>query len=248
MRSVASLIVSVAVGWATTSQAQPAATDAASTLAQIDAAANAGDLDQVMQFYSRDFTTPDGMTYATLSETLEELRQRFPDLTYQTEVLSSTSENGAIVAETRTTLTGTEQVGDRPLRLTATLTARQRIENGQIVQQEILSERSQLTSGDRPPSVSINLPEEVKVNEEFAFDAIVEEPLGDRYLMGVALEEAVEPANYLDPAALELELLTAGGLFKSGRAPSTPGDRWISAVLVHEDGMTLITQRMRVVR
>lgn len=244
-----SLAVGAVLSWASPNHAQSTATDpaTATTLVEIDAAANSGDLDSLMQFYSRRFTTADGMTYNTLSDSLENLWERFPDLTYQTELLSSTAEGGAIVAETRTILTGTEQVGDRPVQLTATITARQRLENGQIVHQEILSERSQLTSGDQPPAVLINLPESVAVNEAFTFDAIVEEPLGDRYLMGVALEEAVQPEAYLNPAAIELELLTAGGLFKSGRAPATPGDRWISAVLVRQDGMTIVTQRLRVV-
>ncbi|MDY7021874.1 MAG: nuclear transport factor 2 family protein, partial [Cyanobacteriota bacterium] len=32
-----------------------------------------------------------------------------------------------------------------------------------------------------------------------------------------------------------------------GRAPTTPGNQWISAVLVRGNGVTMITQRVQVV-
>ena len=47
---------------------------------------------------------------------------------------------------------------------------------------------------------------------------------------------------------MDLELLTSGGLFKVGRAPSTPGNQWISAVISRSDGMTMMTQRLQVVK
>ena len=41
--------------------------------------------------------------------------------------------------------------------------AQQQFENQKIVRQEILAERSQITSGTNPPNVKLNLPEQVNV-------------------------------------------------------------------------------------
>lgn len=217
------------------------------TLSTIDAAASQGDLAAVMNFYSPAFTSSDGLTYASLEAALTALWEAYPDLTYQTQLNSWRQEGDAIIAETTTTITGAKP-SDRNLKLDATLTSRQRFENNQIVSQEILTERSQISLGDNPPTIEVRLPTEVTAGEEFAFDAIVTEPLGDRLLLGTALEEPIDSNGYLNPTPIELELLSAGGLFKVGQAPVLPDSRWISAVIVREDGITAVTQRLRVVQ
>ena len=134
------------------------------------------------------------------------------------------------------------------LALKATIVSRQRLTGNKITRQEVLSERTEITSGIKPPQVDIKLPKQVKVGRSYNFDAIVQEPLGDDYLLGKAMEEPIQAVKYLNPSKVELELLKAGGLFKVGRAPSTPGDKWISAVVMRGNGMTMVTQRLRVVK
>jgi hypothetical protein len=114
------------------------------------------------------------------------------------------------------------------------------------VRQEILSERSQLSVGMNPPKIEVNLPDRVRPGENYSFDAIVTEPLGEGLLLGGALEEKVERDRYLNPSEFELELLQAGGIFKLGKAPDLPENRWVSAILIGEDGMTVVTQRLQV--
>jgi hypothetical protein len=111
-----------------------------------------------------------------------------------------------------------------------------------------LSERTQLTSGSKPPQIDFKLPEQVQVGQKYNFDAIVQEPLGDDFLLGTALEEAIKPDNFLNPTSVDLQLLTSGGLFKTAQAPSTPGSRWVSAVILRGNGMTMVTQRLQVVK
>lgn len=62
------------------------------------------------------------------------------------------------------------------------------------------------------------------------------------------MEEPVQADKYLNPTPVDLELLSSGGLFKVGRAPSTPGSQWLSAVIMRGDGMTMVTQRVQVVK
>ncbi|HEY9639328.1 MAG TPA: hypothetical protein V6C57_02530, partial [Coleofasciculaceae cyanobacterium] len=194
-----------------------------------------------------------------------QLWERYPHLTYATQLTSWKRDGNAIVAETTTTITSTPPNStparrqtrtpsqpaalntNRTFNLTATLTSRQRFENQKIVQQEILTERSQLTSGEKPPTVTVSLPEQVKVGQPYDFDAIVTEPLGNRLLLGAALEEPIQPSGYLNTTPIELELLSSGGLFKVGRAPIMPDNRWVSAIVIRDDGMTTVTQRLRVV-
>lgn len=250
---LASMLLGGAVSWAETGTAQPSAPATApapaeitEAIAQIDAAANDQQLDDVLKFYSSDFRNGDGGDYDSLRTALTEMWERFPDLNYTTTVDSWNQDGTAMVVETTTVLSGTEVLNQRPFRLNATLTARQRFENGKIVSQEILREESQLTSGNKPPVVEINIPEQVTVGQEFAFDAIVQEPLGDRFLLGAVFDEPVQP-TVAEPQLINLELLSAGGLFKVGQAPDQPENRWISALLVRDDGISMITRRLRVV-
>lgn len=217
------------------------------TLTQIDAAASRGDLPSVMAFYAPQFTNSDGLNYTTFREALSKFWQRYPGMDYKTKVNSWKADGNAWVVETTTTITGSQETPDRPVNLTATITSRQRFEGQKIVQQEILAERSEVTLGEKPPAVKVNLPEQVTIGRNYAFDAIVTEPLGDRLLLGAALEEPITPGGYLNAVPIDLELLSSGGLFKIGRAPLIPEERWVSAVVIRNDGMTAVTQRMQVV-
>lgn len=227
----------------------PAAAPAELTqlLSEIDAAANRKDLKAVINFYSNNFTHSDGLTRDNLEKALTQLWERYPSLNYQTELQSWKPEGQAIITETVTTITGTQTMDNREVALKATIRSQQWIEGQKIVKQEVLAERTQLSSGKNPPTIQVNLPEQVKVNEEYNFDAIVQEPLGDDILIGTSLEEPVTDTSFFNSSQVELELLNAGGIFKIGKAPATPENRWISAVLMRQGGITTVTQRLRVV-
>jgi hypothetical protein len=122
----------------------------------------------------------------------------------------------------------------------------QEIKDNKIVYQNIQTERVDITSGKNPPRYEVRVPSKVKVNQEFDFDVIVKDPLGDDVLAGIALDEKIEPIRYLDPKSPDLEVLSAGGIFKRVKAPSTPQERWLSAILVQGEGLVLITQRVQV--
>ncbi|MDZ8056219.1 MAG: nuclear transport factor 2 family protein [Aulosira sp. ZfuVER01] len=217
-------------------------------LTQIDTAANQGDVKKVIEFYSPNFVHGDGLNRQTLEKALIDLWKRYPKLRYSTQLQSWQSEGNTIVAETVTNITGLPSANSNNLALNATIKSRQRISGAKIVRQDILSERTLLTSGSKPPQVDVKLPQQVKVGQQYNFDAIVNEPLGDDFLLGTAIEEPIQANKYLNPTPVDLELLTSGGIFKVGRAPSTPGNQWISAVILRGNGMTMVTQRLQVVK
>ncbi|MDG2615321.1 nuclear transport factor 2 family protein [Thermoleptolyngbya sichuanensis XZ-Cy5] len=232
---------------APTPAVRPAPEELTEAIARLDAAASSRNLRDVMRLFSRNFTHADGLTYDTLSTALQRFWQPYRSLTYQTVLDSWEQDGNALVANTTTTITGTRDINGRIVTLNSVLSTRQRYENGRIVSQSVLSERTEVSSGDFPPSVQVQLPAQVLVGQSFDFDVIVQEPLGDRLLLGAAIEEPVNAQGYLSAAPLNLELLSAGGLFKTGQAPALPSDRWITGVLVREDGIVQHTRRLQVV-
>lgn len=256
MVSVTKTLVSIAcasavVGWVI-DQPAPAAspstapTELTNALDTIEAAANAQDLEQLMTLYSSDFAGPDGFTREQYQATLGEFWEQYSTLTYDVELLSWDNDGSALVAETLTTITGTRTMAGRDMQLMAEVRSQQRYEGGQLVSQEILSEQNRLIAGEMPPDVTVQLPATVTPGSEFTFDAIVNAPLGDRLLLGLAFDEGVTAQDFLTPRPVDLEALAAGGLFKVGTAPTKPDQRWISAVLVREDGMVIDTRRLSV--
>jgi hypothetical protein len=201
-------------------------------IAQIDAAANQRNINEVLKFYSPNFTHSDGLTRQSMAQALTQLWKSYPQIKYQTQLQSWRSQGNAIVAETVTKITGTQPQAVGRTLLDATIRSTQRYENGQVVQQEILSERSQIKTGDKPPTVEVKLPQQVKTGQQYNFDAVVREPLSDDYLLGAAIEEPINPANFSNPSRGDLELLSSGGLFKIGRPPLKPNRYWVSAVLI----------------
>ncbi|MEO0867975.1 MAG: nuclear transport factor 2 family protein [Cyanobacteria bacterium J06642_11] len=217
-----------------------------SALEQIETASNAQDLDAVMAFYADNFSNNDGFDYAALEATLPSLWERYDTLNYRVELQSwEEVAGGNVVAETVTYIDGT-QTTPRRLNMESVIRSRQEFQGGQITSQEILSERNQLNSTTPPQEVIVILPERVAPGDSYGFDAIVQEPLGERYLLGTALEEGTTAEDFFTPRPLDLELLAAGGLFKIGEAPTNTDNLWVSGLLVREDGLVVITRRLRV--
>ncbi len=217
-------------------------------ISQIEAAANQQNLEQVMGFFSPEFKTADGLTYPLLAKSLTALWKRYPTLQYKTDILSWEQKGDGWVAETLTTIKGKNNDPMMMVQLSATIKSRQVFKNQKLVHQDILSERTDVTTGKNPPQVDVKLPTTVRVGQKFDFDVIVQEPLGDNLLAGTAIEEKVESARYLNPGTIELQLLQSGGLFKQAQAPAQPSSQWLSGILVSDDGITLVTERVKVER
>lgn len=232
---------------ATAATPETAPAELKSAITQIDAAANRRNIQDVLKFYSPNFTHSDGLNRQSLERSLTQFWKQYPTLTYKTELQSWEPSQNGFQAVTVTRITGTQTRDGQQVRLDATLRSRQQFQNRAIVRQDILSERNLITTGEKPPSVKVNLPEQVRTGQEFSFDAIVQEPLESDLLLGAVVQEPVNSDGYLKPATANLDVLNSGGLFKVGKAPSTAGSQWVSAVLVRHGGMTMVTQRLNVV-
>jgi hypothetical protein len=217
------------------------------TISQIEAAANRRNIQEVLSFYSPDFSNSDGMKLSSLEKSLTQLWKSYSTVKYSTEIKSWEQKDSQLVAETLTTIRGTQRSRVRSVNLESKIRSRQYFQNKKLVSQEILAETTKITSGDTPPNVDLNnLPDRVKVGEKFDFDVIISDPIGDDLLLGAAMEERVTIDRYLNPSQLELEVLPAGGIFKQVKAPLLPDRRWLSAIIVRGDGIVQITHRVTV--
>lgn len=220
--------------------------DLTKLLADLQTASNQQSLDQVMAFYGDGFTSTSGFDRKSLETNLQSFWQQYANLNYQVELLDWTPIDGGYEIETMTRVTGVAVRPERRLSLSAEVRSEQRISDGQITYQDILSEHSQLVSGNNPPTLTVLLPDQVAPGESYEFDAIVNEPLDGRSLLGVATDEAVTADDFFSPRPLSLDVLSSGGLYKVGQAPDHPDKRWISAVIVREDGMVIDSRQLTV--
>ncbi|MGG6296260.1 nuclear transport factor 2 family protein [Leptolyngbya sp. AN02str] len=252
---LAGLILSIAPSVVAQTRSTPTApsvapaTDAPAELVrlvnELDTLASREDSRSLMRLVSRNFTHSDGLTYDTLSEALQLFWERYDQLNYRTTITAWQQEGDTWTAETATRVTGVQKTRQREFRLSSTVTSRQTYQNGQLLSQEILTEENQVTSGTNAPNVAVQAPSQIRTAAPYGFDVIVDEPLGDRQLLGTAIEEGADVNGYLNNSAIMLDLLNAGGLFKTGRAPALPSDRWLSGIIVREDGITMVTRRLR---
>ena len=215
-------------------------------ISAIETAANDQDIEELVEYYSPDFTNTDGLTTDTLAKALEQMWQNYSQLEYSTEIESWSEEGGQLIAETKTTITGVKDDRGREARLNSTIRSRQYFQEEKLVRQDILAEQSRLTSGENPPQVVIKAPNVVEVGEKYNFDLIVDRPLGDKVLLGAVREEKTAGNLYLNPTSLELEPLPAGGIYKVATAPLLPDSNWLSAVVVRGDGITTIAHRVNI--
>ncbi len=239
------LCTSIAAGARAQQQEVPKAV--AEIVERTEAASNRRDLDAIVAAFGEDFVRADGLNVESLARGLEELWSRYPRLSYSIELVGWKETEAGLEYETVTRIEGNDARAGQPLRLEALVRSRQQLRKGRIVSQEILVEQTQILLGERPPLVRVSLPETVGVQQSYNFDVIALDPLGSEVLLGAVTEERVDGLNYLGDRDLELEVLSAGGLFQVGTAPEDPSDRWLSAVVARPGGITFIGRRLRVI-
>ena len=214
---------------------------------RIDRAASNENINGVMRFYSDDLQHSDGITAKDLEAMLTEFWEIYDSLNYSTEVMNWQATDAGFITTTITTVTGQKAFGSQPLTFEATVESRQVIRDRQIIEQDILAESSQIQLGQTPPTVQVSLPATVAPGETFYFDAIVLEPIGNSLLMGTAFSDPVSLETYRTVPSLDVNVLGAGGLFKVSDASLEPSQEWVSGLLFREDGITGVTQRLRIV-
>ena len=118
-----------------------------------------------------------------------------------------------------------------------------RLNDGRIVDQELVAHESLLRSGERPLAIT-GIPDIVLTGSRYDIDLIVDEPL-DQALVAAGLIDLTE--QQVEDQLRNWHRWAGGGLFKSVQAPQTPGSQTWALMLVHPDGVVTATKRVRVV-
>jgi hypothetical protein len=219
---------------------------------QMDKQASEKNMQGVLEFYGKDFKSDDGLNRETTATALESLWKSLEKPQYKTEVLSVTEERERAVVKARTSLAGNLKQGDANFTLTAETDTLSRFERTgpssawQLMKQEVLAERSMLTSGKEPPKVSLNLPGKVAVGSTYAVEAVLDKSLRDSPALGGINQTPLTASAIPNVGSVNLNLLSSGGIFASNKAPKTPQDQAISLGFVNTTGTTFITQRIKV--
>ena len=179
-----------------------------------------------------------------LAERYQRFRQDFPDVTWQVEP-------AAPMPDGRPTLSLQVRGAAESEGLTYSLEASEqiaiRLDNGQLVEQELLAQQSLLRSGERPLAVNVAIPDVVLTGSRYDVDLIVQEPLGQALVAGGLIDLTDEQLTAQMRPNLPLAPQAGGGLFKSVQAPQQPGSQSWAVMLVHPDGVVTATKRVRVV-
>jgi hypothetical protein len=179
-----------------------------------------------------------------LAQRLERFRQDFPEVTWQVQPAAPTPDG-------RPTLRLRVQGAAESEGLTYSLEASEqiaiRLEDGELVDQELLAQQSLLRSGERPLAVIVSIPDVVLTGSRYDVDLIVEEPLGQALVAGGLIDLTDEQLSAQMRPNLPLAPQGGGGLFKSVQAPQQPGSQTWAVMLVHPDGVVTATKRVRVV-
>ncbi|MDM7952362.1 MAG: hypothetical protein QUV07_03975 [Cyanobium sp. CZS 25K] len=185
-----------------------------------------------------------GLDPAQLESRRRLLRQQFPDARWQ---LST----GAQLRDGQPTVTlrvaGTRRQGGTTYRLEAEQQLALQSDGTRINGQTVLRERSLLRSGDKPLPVSLLIPDAVLTGQRYDVDVIFDEPLDGALAAGGITAITPQQQATMDSPSMELGALGGGGLFKTVKAPLSPGSQTWAVLLVHPDGIVSATKRVRVV-
>ena len=179
-----------------------------------------------------------------LTQRFQRFRQDFPEITWQVEP-------AAPLADGRKTLRlwvrGEAESEGLRYWLEATERIAIRLDNGSIVDQELIGHESLLRSGERPLEVTLGIPDAVLTGSRYDIDLIVDEPLNQALVAAGLIDLTQQQVEDQFRPNLPLSPMGGGGLFKSVQAPQAPGSQTWALMLVHPDGVVTATKRVRVV-
>ena len=174
-----------------------------------------------------------------LNQRYERFLQDFPEVTWWVEPADPWADGRETL---RLRVRGVGESEGLFYQLEATERIAIRLEDGRMVDQELVSHEAMLRSGERHLEVTIGIPDAVLTGSRYEVDLIVEEPLGQALVAAGLINHPTASKDQLRP---NLRLaLQCGGLFKVVRAPQEPGFQTWALMLVHPEALVTVTKRV----
>ena len=185
-----------------------------------------------------------GLDPAELRQRRQLLRQQFPDATWRVRAGTPLRDGRGTV---NLQVSGTRVQAGSTYRLDAQQTLVLQNDGSHLTGQTLLAESSLLRSGEKALPVLLQIPDAVLTGQSYDVDLIVDEPLNGSLVAGGIAAVSPQQVAAMESPPLELGALGGGGLFKTVRAPQTPGSQTWAVLLVHPQGVVSATKRVRVV-
>jgi len=185
-----------------------------------------------------------GIDAALLERRWSALRQQFPDARWQL-TPGAPTQKGQPTINLR--VIGSRVEGSVSYRLTGDQQLELRSDGQRITGQNLLREQTILRSGDSDLPVSVLIPDAVLTGQRYDVDVIFDDPLEGALVAGGIRALSSQQVAAMESPAVELAAMGGGGLFKSVRAPYSPGSQTWAVLLVHPRGVVSATKRVRVV-
>jgi len=185
-----------------------------------------------------------GLDPGQLRQRRQLLRQQFPDATWRVRVGTPLNDGrGTVTLQ----VSGTRVQGGSTYRLDAQQTLVLQSDGRHLTGQTLLAESSLLRSGEKALPVVLQIPDAVLTGQRYDVDLIVDDPLDGALVAGGIAAISSQQVAAMESPPVELGALGGGGLFKTVRAPQTPGSQTWAVLLVHPQGVVSATKRVRVV-
>lgn len=217
-----------------------AATPSPALLQALEAALNGKDPAALQALLS----SGPGIDPGLLERRWSALRQQFPDARWQ---LTPGTPTQAGQPTVNLRVVGSRNEAGTTYRLTADQQLELRSDGQHIQAQNLLSEQSILRSGATDLPVSVLIPDAVLTGQRYDLDVIFDDPLNGALVAGGVQALTAQQVAAMESPPLEFSALGGGGLFKTVRAPFTPGSQTWAVLLVHPRGVVSATKRVRVV-
>tara|TARA_Y100001968_G_C19453994_1_gene770897 strand:+ start:15928 stop:16662 length:735 start_codon:yes stop_codon:yes gene_type:complete len=142
---------------------------------------------------------------------------------------------------------GSKKLGSQTLQLSGKQSIKVLYSKNRILNKEIISSESMLTTFKNKAPFLINIPDNALTGSIYEIDIIYNKPLENSILAGGLIYiNNNELKQYISPR-IEIEPLAAGGLFKQVKAPQSPGKQNWAALIAHPDGLISITKTVNIV-
>ena len=179
-----------------------------------------------------------------LIQRYQRFRRDFPEVTWRVEPVAPQADGRAtLLLQVR----GDAESAGLSYQLEAMERIAIRLEDGRMVNQELVAHESLLRSGERPVAVTLDIPDAVLTGSRYDVDLIVEEPLGQALVSAGLIDLTHQQVEQQLRPNVPLAPMGGGGLFKSVQAPQVPGSQTWALLLVHPNGVVTATKRVRVV-
>ena len=164
-----------------------------------------------------------------LAQRLARFQQDFPEVTWQVKPAAPTPDGRPTLS---LRVRGVAESEGLTYALEASEEIAIRLDNGQLVEQELLAQQSLLRSGERPLAVNVAIPDVVLTGSRYDVDLIVEEPLGHALVAGGLIDLSDEQLSAQIRPNLPLAPQGGGGLCSGLGCPIASKHSWCRNGLV----------------